>query len=291
MTYLAIDVGGTAVKYGTFTPQGDLLSFAEKPTDTAHGPDALVDALCEIVRAHPDCSRIGLSCTGQIDAAGETMVFATAALPGFIGYPLRSAFTTRAGKPVALGNDVNCAALGEARFGAGRDAQSFLCLTYGTGIGGAVYAGGIYLGSRGIAGEFGHMVTHAGGLPCVCGGQGCYEMYGSTRALVRRVAEAVGETLNGRQIFERFDEAPIRREVDGWIDEIVTGLISLTHAFNPERLILGGGILNEGYVFQQIEARLRQRLIESFRDVDVRRAELGNRAGVYGAYCLAAEMR
>ena len=128
------------------------------------------------------------------------------------------------------------------------------------------------------------MVTHANGKPCVCGKQGCYEMYGSTRALAENIQMATGKSMDGREIFKHFDEQIIRDAIDTWIDEIVWGLITLSHIFNPPCFILGGGILNESYVFEQISIKLHQRVIPSFRNSEVKRAERGNHAGLYGAF-------
>ena len=288
MSVLAIDVGGTAIKIGIFGQDGVLRETLERTTDGSRGPEALVEQLCGIVREFPETERVGLSCTGQIDAQTGRVVFATQALPGFSGFSLRGTLAERIPVPVAVDNDVNCAAIGEARYGAGRGCQNFLCLTFGTGVGGAVWADGrLYRGFCGIAGEVGHIVTHGGGKPCVCGNRGCYEMYGSTRALCERVRRVTGQALNGREIFQRFEDETVRREIDGWIDEIVLGLASLTHAFNPQVLILGGGILKEDYVFEQLKERAPRAMIPSFRGVELRRAELGNNAGLYGAYCIS----
>ncbi|MGI6538395.1 MAG: ROK family protein [Caldicoprobacterales bacterium] len=174
---------------------------------------------------------------------------------------------------------------------AGRNYNDFICLTYGTGIGGAIVIGKeIYRGADGIAGEFGHMVTHANGKPCVCGKRGCYEMYGSTRALTENVRKATGKQMDGREIFMYFNQPKIREIIDSWIDEVVWGLVSLSHIFNPPCFILGGGILNETYVFDQIRLKLKRNVIPSFKNSIVKPAQKGNNAGIYGAYWNARQL-
>ena len=101
---------------------------------------------------------------------------------------------TKTGIPTFVENDVNAAAIGEAKFGAAKGYSDFICLTFGTGIGGAVYLNDkLYKGAHSSAGEFGHIIVHAGGRPCTCGGEGCYEQYASAKALTQTVEKATGE--------------------------------------------------------------------------------------------------
>lgn len=285
MSIVSLDIGGTAIKAGLFDKDGRILSVNEYPTEARKGVGALLDKLCSIVKSFGDAECVGISSTGQVDRKEGCIVFGTDAMPGYTGTPLRQILQQRLGIPVVVDNDVNCAAIGELHFGAGKNLDDFICVTYGTGIGGAIVTGKkIYYGRRGIAGEIGHMTTHAGGTRCVCGRNGCYEMYGSTNALIRRVADKVGRNMNGREIFAEFDNPLIKVEIDGWIDEIVYGLASLAHIFNPGCFILGGGILNEEYVLKNIDTRLNRLVIPSFSGIIVKRAELGNNAGIYGAF-------
>lgn len=288
MPTLAIDLGGTAIKFGVFADDGTLLRQSEEPTHAQQGAKAVVETLLHIIAAQQDALRVGLSCTGQVDARTGSIVFATDAMPGFTGLPLKALLEKRCGLPVAIDNDSNCAAIGEGQFGAARGFAHYLCLTYGTGIGaGIVLDGKIWHGVRGIAGETGHMITHVGGLPCVCGRRGCYEMYGSTNALIERVMARCGVRLTGRDIFDRFADPAVRSEIDQWIDEIVAGLVTLTHVFNPQCFVLGGGVTAQAYVVEAVRTRLLASVIPSFANLEVRQAEIGNWAGVYGAYSLA----
>ena len=191
--------------------------------------------------------------------------------------------------PVAVENDVNAAALGEAFFGAARDVEDFLCVTLGTGVGGAVVIGRrIYGGADGVAGEVGHMVTHPGGLPCACGQRGCYEQYASASALVRSAQTLDACYTSGRAIFADLDRREgLRHVVDAWIDEVLVGLTTLTHIFNPRLFVLGGGVAEQPYVLGALRERLPGRLIPSYRGVRLVGAQLGNMAGAYGALHIA----
>ena len=190
-------------------------------------------------------------------------------------------------------NDVNAAALGEAYFGAAKGEDNFICLTYGTGIGGAIYLDGKLLkGSRSSAGEVGHMITHAGGKQCTCGGEGCYECYASAKALIMSIKRITGEDLNGFQIFEKenFEKPEIRSEVDKWIDEIIAGLINIIYTFNPPLIVLGGGILNEDYIIDLIDRKIYNKLMEPFKNVNIVRSRLGNQAALLGVAYKASQL-
>ena len=171
--------------------------------------------------------------------------------------------------------------------------SDFICLTYGTGIGGAVWLNNeIYKGSFCSAGEMGHIITHADGKSCTCGGNGCYECYASARALVEEVNKISAEKLDGVKIFEEvnFSKPEIRNAVDKWIDEIVTGLMSIVYIFNPSLIVLGGGIMNEEYIVNSINTRIQSKLMTSFRNVKIVNSNLGNTAGMLGVAYKASKI-
>ncbi|MBO5858382.1 MAG: ROK family protein, partial [Clostridia bacterium] len=227
---------------------------------------------------------------GQVDSEKGAIIFATDSIPGYTGTQLKQIIESKIGVPCAVENDVNSAALGEAHFGAAKGESNFICLTYGTGIGGAIFLNGkLFTGSSFSAGEFGHFVTHANGKSCTCGGCGCYEAYASAGALVRAVAEKTGRNLNGREIFAEFSNPEIKEVIDGWIDEIVVGLKGLVYIFNPTLIVAGGGIMNEKYITDEINSRLQAQIMPSFRRVEVKKAQMGNDANLLGAAYLASK--
>lgn len=287
MNILALDIGGTAIKSGLFE-NGTLTVQKETPSNGKLGASALIDAISSLIQEaivnHP-IERIGISITGQVSPQDGSIIFATDSIPGFTGTPLKEILFKRHGIPLTVDNDVNCAALGEGFYGAATNYNNFLCITYGTGIGGAIVIDKkIFYGKIGIAGELGHMITHAGGDACVCGKNGCYEAYASTTALIKRVHSATSKLFTGRDIFNLMGNDRIKYEIDIWIDEIVYGLVSLTHIFNPQAIILGGGIMEQDYVYHQILERTKHSVIASFQGTDILHAKLGNSAGIYGAY-------
>ena len=137
------------------------------------------------------------------------------------------------------------------------------------------------------AGEFGAIVTHPEDRHIEQDMfSGCYEKYASTTALVRMAAAVDPSLTNGRAIFEQLEKEHIKSIVDQWIMEIVYGLTSVIHMLNPACVILGGGVMEQTYVLEQIRERLRENLIPSFRHVKIEKAALGNRAGMLGAAVL-----
>ena len=180
------------------------------------------------------------------------------------------------GVPIIVENDVNAAAIGEAYYGAAIDCPDFLCLTFGTGVGGAIVSDGKLLrGADGAAGEFGQMKASK---DCF------YEEKASVFALVQAALEIDPSLKNGRLIIENLENKDVRAIFDAWINEIITGLVSLTHIFNPPLIILGGGIMENHWLVKDIDERLKKAVLPSFSNVKTRPALLGNRAGMYGAH-------
>ncbi|MGX8701234.1 ROK family protein [Caproiciproducens sp.] len=289
MDYTAVvDIGGTNIKYGLIDPGTDkIITSAEVPTDAAAGGPAVIKKVIALLDSMQGYCRIGISTCGQVDNRTGSILFATDNLPNYSGMKVKEIIEKEYVLPVSVENDVNAAALGEAHFGAAKGLRNFLCLTYGTGIGGAIIIDGeLYIGTHGSAGEFGHFVSHKNGLPCTCGQCGCYESYASTGALVRSVEQQLGCNMDGRQIFCELREGnpSIKKIIDLWIDEIASGLAGLTQIFDPQGIVLGGGIMKEPYVIEQLRALLPSLIMPSYRGIKLLPAQLGNTAGLMGAY-------
>lgn len=289
MRILALDIGGTAIKSALLDGAGHILREAEAPSEGRRGGPRLMERARAVIDGYDGYDALGVSTTGQVDARTGRIVFANDNVPNFTGTPVGELLRAYTGVPVTVENDVNAAALGEAHFGAGRGARDFLCLTYGTGVGGAIVLDGrIYGGADGVAGEMGHILTHPEGLPCACGQRGCYEQYASTTALLRAARAAEPEIADGRDLFARVSSRPdLADAVASWVREVVYGLVSLTHIFNPALIVLGGGVMSQRAVLSAVEGLLYPRLMESYRGVRLAGAQLGNQAGVYGAFVLA----
>lgn len=289
MRVLALDIGGTAIKSALLDEGGQVLQEGETPSEGRRGGERLMERAKAVIDGYTGYDAIGVSTTGQVDAREGRIIFANENVPGYSGMQVARILRTHARVPVVVENDVNAAALGEAHFGAGVGERDFLCLTYGTGVGGAIVIDGrIYGGADGVAGEMGHILTHPEGLPCACGQRGCYEQYASTSALMRRAREVEPSLRNGRALFERFGaREDLQAIVAAWVAEVAYGLISLVHTFNPSLIVLGGGVMRQAVVVQAVRDRLYPRLMQSYRGVRLEGARLGNQAGIFGAFVLA----
>ena len=284
---MTLDIGGTAVKSGVYC-DGTLEDIREYPTEAEKGGGhvaALIETIIKEYENRHVFTGIGISTAGQVDSVKGRIIYANDNIPGYTGMEIKSIIESRFGKPAAVINDVNAAALGEARYGAGQGEEDFLCLTYGTGVGGAVFVKGkLYEGSSFSAGEAGAVVVHPEDRdPGKDIFSGCYERYASVTALVKRVRDYDSSLTNGRAIFRDLERSGVREIVDEWIREIVYGLTSLIHMLNPSCVILGGGVMEQEYVLEKLRELLDIHLMESYRKTTVKKAMLGNCAGMYGA--------
>ena len=270
---LSIDIGGTAVKMGLVDEGGEVHARHEASVcfDGYRTP-----ILTTVMReAEAFLRRENAQVAGKI--------------PGYEGSRIKEEMESRFHLPVWVLNDANAAALGECFAGAARGRRHVLMLTLGTGVGGGVVLGGeLYGGARGIAGELGHFTLYQDGAPCPCGKRGCLEHYAATTALVRRAQEATGETqLNGRVIFDRAQRGNevMLGVLSAWIDDIAAGVTGLVHIFNPEMVLIGGGVsAQEELLMKPLRQRVLSGVMPRFAEgLSVERATLGNDAGMIGA--------
>ncbi len=284
MRIAVVDIGGTSVKSGLWEDDR-LTDIRETDTNASRGGEYVMQTVLSILREQKDVQAIGISTAGQVNSADGSIVYANENLPGYTGMKIRERLEKEFHVPVAVQNDVNSAAVGEGYYGAGKGHENFLCLTYGTGVGGAIVTDGkIYSGAGYSAGEFGAIVVHPEERDVSRDSfSGCYERYASTTALVQLLRREYPEINNGREIFARLSEDGVRTLVDQWIGEIVYGLTTLVHIFNPSLIILGGGVMEQPYVLEKVKAQLKGQIMSSFADVEICPAKLGNTAGMLGA--------
>ena len=293
MKTMVLDIGGTAIK-SAIAQNSVLSSVRETPTRASLGGAYVMSQAKEIISSYKDTyafERIGISTAGQVDPVKGSIIYANHNIPGYTGTPVKEIMEDFFHVPVSVENDVNAAAIGEACYGAGKEEKDFVCLTYGTGVGGAVFINGsLYHGSSFSAGELGALIVHPEDRqPEIDMYSGCYEKYASTTALVAKAKEYDSSITNGKILFSRIEEPQIRTIIDQWIDEIVYGLVSITHLLNPSCIILGGGIMEQPYIPDQIEQKLMPSIMSSFRGLKIKTAQLGNQAGMLGAARLAEE--
>lgn len=298
-SWIGVDVGGTKVLAVRISRSGRVEDVATRPMPGRTAPEAAVEqAVVDAARAVTDddgSAPIGVSAAGLVDRAGERYLFG-AHLP-WRDVPLRARIAERSGRAVVLDNDANCAAYAELVLGAARDVDSALMVTIGTGIGGAlVLDRRVVRGANGLAGEFGHMQVVPDGLACECGLRGCWEQYCSGRALERVTRVALGKHRDGPEVARMALEGDeVARQafatVGTWLGVGVAGLVS---AFDPERVVVGGGVSSVG---ELLLAPARSALVDSLQGTDHRPvpdlvpAALGPEAGAIGAALLARDGR
>lgn len=289
--WLGIDIGGTAIKAGIVDEGGSLLRHASQPTPAALGRQAILDAALalarELLAAEPSVAGVGIGSAGRIDSVNGTVRYATENLPGWTGLQLSRTFTEALQLPVCADNDVNAAAVGEGWVGAAAGIPSFALLALGTGVGGAlVHNHQILGGASGGAAEFGHMILHPGGRPCNCGRQGCLEQYVSGTALTRS-ARAVTPEWDSRLLMNALAARDKRAApvIAQFVDDLATAIINVVQMFDPETVVIGGGLADSRQWWWDKLLKLITLAIPG--GPPLLPAALGNHAGVTGAARLA----
>lgn len=310
--YAGIDFGGMSVKVGLFDDRANLLTKLSAATSKEDGYAATVEKTMQTVRGAcakagvpaSQLAAVGMGTPGVID--GENGIVVRWTNYGWEDKPFAADLEKGLGVPVRVTNDANAAALGEAKFGAGKKYKSSILLTLGTGIGsGIVLDGKLFEGTCGGGAEAGHMVIESGGVPCPCGRRGCFEQYASATALIRDTKRAMFENKNsalwriagtpenvdGRTAFlaARGGDAAARKVVDTFVQYLADGIANLVALFRPEAILLGGGISGEGEaLLAPLRRRVGERLYVDAARIPLAlvRAALGNDAGIWGAYAL-----
>ncbi|NOU74220.1 ROK family protein [Paenibacillus sp. LMG 31458] len=289
MKILAADIGGTNTKMGICDERGNIEQFKEYPTESLMGGPHVIEKLLSELAAYADYDAIAISTAGQVNSDEGYIVYANDNIPNYTGMKIREIVENRFHKPVMVENDVNAAALGEAYFGVGELYQDFLCLTFGTGIGGSIVIDRqIYRGANGVAAEFGHIVTHPLSGKSDGEGKPYYETYASATALVRMAQQVDSECVDGKVFFGkiRLGNEPLQQILHAWTAEVAIGLASLIHIFNPSAIIVGGGVMEQDELVRLVEVQTQELIMESFADVKILKASLGNKAGLLGAASL-----
>ncbi|MBF1014399.1 MAG: ROK family protein [Lachnospiraceae bacterium] len=304
--YLGVDIGGTAAKLGLVDEEGRIISSVnEYPVKFDDYETPIIETVVKSVRHFMDennknfaeIAGIGVSATGGINTKLGIVEGSAGHIKNWEGTNIRSRLESEFGVKTAVLNDANAAALGEMWKGAARGKDNVVVMTIGTGVGGGIIVDSkILLGTKGFAGEIGHIPVNVDGEDCSCGNKGCIEHYGSTSALVRNVKEAVisGEIkgieagkVDGRLIFKEVAAGndTVKKYVDEWISYISATLVGLVHIFNPEMIILGGGVSRQKELFvDKVRERVLHGVMPNFAiGLTVEAAKLGNDAGIIGA--------
>ena len=288
---IAIDLGGTHIKAGRFSDGGDCFAWESVETAQPATPEAVIPQMAALVtNLDPDrvTKAVGVGVPGPTDIAGRKALVAIN-LQGWTNVPLADRLEVLVKRPVILANDANCAGLGEAWLGAGRDSRLFMLLTLGTGVGGAVVIDGqLFTGPYGAGGELGLIAVHPDGPQCNSGNRGSLEQYVSATAIRRRTG------MGGHELDRRAREGDVEA-LAHWQEigrDLGIGLSSLIYVLTPDAIAIGGGVSKCADLFlPAAQAEIEQRVLPTSRKgLKVVAAELGNRAGCAGAAKLALDL-
>lgn len=288
--YIALDIGGTALKYGIVDEQGNILEIFEESVSFDGYETPILNTILKVLDAYlkdtSTFSGICVSATGQIDSKLGKVIGVGGNIKNYLGSEIKKTLEERYHLTTEVLNDANAVAAAEKWIGAGNGYQNVIAITIGTGVGGGIYVHDqLLLGARGIAGEIGHFSIDQNNEACTCGNMGCYERFASMSALVRKVNEKLNVNYNGRMIFERYDDPEINILINEWMDSIAKGIISLVHIFNPEVVIIGGGVSKQDEKFiQPLIKKVADKVMPRFlEDLKIVPAKLENGAGMVGA--------
>ena len=295
--YLGIDIGGTAVKLGIVNEAGAVLAKAEESVSFDGYRTPILTTVLKAAQAFlaaqsvpaESLAGIGVSAAGQIDTRKGIVAGTCGSLTNYIGSPIKAELEAKFGLPTTVANDANCMTLGEVWVGGAKGYTDVIGVTLGTGVGGGILTGGRLLeGARGLGGELGHFRTHAlDGVFCTCGASGCWERYAATTALVRGAQPRNPKWKDGRAIFEsaHAGDPTILALLDDWTDEIAQGLAGMVHIFNPQLILIGGGVsAQQALLIDPLAAQVRKSIMPAFAEgLEVRAAALQNDAGLVGA--------
>lgn len=295
---IGLDIGGTKMLAVAADATGQILATSETPTPARSGPQAILAAAVRIVRevAGPGpITRLGVGTAGIVDHRTGTILAATDALPGWAGTEVGVELAAMLdGAQVRVVNDVVAFSIGEGRFGAAAGLDSFVAVTVGTGVGGAVVVDGTPLvGAHHLAGHVGHMaVPQAGDRPCPCGRTGHVESIASGTAMVETYRLAGGEATSLRDVAAALlagdDRAAAAVRLAG--NGLGTALASLANVVDPRVIVVGGGALNVGdLLLAQTRAAFAETALEPLVGVEIRPAQLPGHAVALGATLLGEE--
>lgn len=308
--YIGIDLGGTFIKGGIVDENGKIIADDKIPTESEKGGGRVVANIASLVEkllettgvAKENVLGVGMGSPGMIDSKKGVVVFSGNL--HWSHFPLAEETQKLLNLPVKVANDANVAALGETKFGCGKNYQNTILITLGTGVGGGVVIDGkLFEGYQSAGAELGHSVIVAGGEQCTCGRKGCLEAYASATALIRdtkRAMEnnknskmwAIGSTeqVTGKTAFDYYDnDESAKAVVDNYIEKLGVGLTNLANEFRPEAIILGGGVCAQGdNLVKPLQAFLDKEIFagEKGPQVKILTATLGNAAGILGAAAL-----
>ncbi len=311
--YIGIDLGGTNIAIGLVDKSGKIISSGSRPTEAKRHYSEIVKDMAELSfelmekagLSKSDIEGVGIGSPGTIDSKNGVVIYSNNI--EWNNVPLADELKKYIDVPIAVENDANAAAYGEYYIN-GNNVDSFVAITLGTGVGGGVIINkGIYRGFNGAGGELGHSVLiHNSDNLCTCGRYGCWETYASVTALISQTKKAIEENpdslmaksakengkVSGRTAFDaaKAGDAAAQKVVDQYIEYVASGITNMINIFQPEILVIGGGISKEGdYLLNPIkEYAKKYSYCKAVEQTEIKIATLMNDAGIIGAALASA---
>lgn len=308
---ISVDIGGTQIRAALSDREGNIIHRVARPTLAEEGPEPVIGRIKEAIRQAAgehlgEVQAIGIATAGPLDP-WEGVIIKAPNLPGWHQVPLKAIVEEEFGLPTYVGNDANLAALAEQRFGAGKGARDLIYITHSTGIGGGIIVDGrLLLGCKGLGAEVGHITLDIDGPRCGCGSIGCLEAMAAGPAIARNAVQAIEagrETIipdlvdgdlsriSAKEVNEAAQQGdPLGIELIRQAGELLgIGLVSLIHLFNPEIIVIGGGVSKAGdLLFEAVRKTVRARCMaeDYWRDTPIIPAALGDDVGLRGGIAL-----
>jgi glucokinase len=305
---IGVDLGGTSIKYAVGTRAGKILKEDQRPSHAKSEIKKVLDNLGDAINQMRDYAEsegyqpiaVGMGTPGSVEIEKGYLMGSTPNFRYWRDVYVADELKARVGLPVFVDNDANLMALGEAKYGSGVGHQNIICVTIGTGVGGGIIINGeLYRGAFCAGAELGHSTLVADGLACNCGGDGCLEMYASATAMIKYYKEKHLEhkislehqDLDVKYIFEQYHKGNqiAKQTIDQCAYYLGRGLASFINIFNPNIIIIGGGVAKAGDIFinKVKETTIKYTMDIPRENVDIVAASLGNRAGFIGALAYA----
>ncbi|HKJ32858.1 MAG TPA: ROK family protein [Balneolaceae bacterium] len=313
---IGVDLGGTKIEAALVNGNGVIEHRVRVKTDVKDGVKSIQKQLVQVVRQVLEDKKetepvgVGIGVAGQIEKDTGKVIYAPNL--NWSDVPLKENIENGLKLPVDVINDVRAAAWGEWLHGSGKNSSDMVCVFVGTGIGGGIVSGGRMLtGHSNSAGEIGHMTISVDGPKCHCGNRGCFEALAGGWAIAQRaqnmlqeekyhnsaiIEKASGnmEDITAKMVVESYHEgdAAANHLMSKVTNDLASGLISMVNAFNPEYLVLGGGVI-EGMpeMIDRVKSIIKERALKvSTKDLKVVPADLHNDSGVIGAAALAMQL-
>lgn len=304
--YVGVDLGGTNIKAGIVNDEGKIISSLSIPTEGQQGWEKVISNIKKVIlklMVEDGIRAIGVGVPGPVDFENG-IIREMPAIPGVKNVNISKQLSDEFKIPVFVDNDANNFALGEIVFGVAKGKKNVIGITLGTGIGGGIVIDGkLYRGAKNYAGEIGHMVIVPNGVQCNCGKFGCWEAYASATAIIKqalsykkrnietKLKDYQDERIEAKTIFD------LAKEGDRFCESIVNnvffylglGIASIVNIFNPEMVVIGGGLSLAGdYLLNSVKEIALQNIMPPLREnVEIVLSKSGNNAGIIGAAGLA----